>query len=235
MAPVERRGRAALWLGGLLVAGLCLAVLAAPWLAPRDPLAVDLGQRLLPPGGEFPLGSDQLGRCQLSRLLHGGRASLLLGLLAAGLAAGAGTLGGVAAGLAGGRVAWWLSRVVDVALAFPGLLLALVLVGTVGAGPGVLVAALGLVGWGWWARLVAGMVQKARSREHVLGAVAAGLPPGRILLGYVLPSSGPAWWWPWPRRAAWPSPPSRAWATWGWPCRRPPRSGARCSTSPASI
>ncbi|MFH1058491.1 MAG: peptide ABC transporter permease, partial [Pseudomonadota bacterium] len=131
MARPERsqNGALALWAGGLILGGLALAALLAPWLAPQDPLAIDLGQRLLPPGWGHLLGTDHLGRCQLSRLLWGGRVSLWLGLMAAGLAGGLGLAAGVAAGLARRGLDWALARLIDVGLAFPGLLLALVLVG----------------------------------------------------------------------------------------------------------
>ncbi|MCA1906227.1 MAG: ABC transporter permease subunit [Desulfarculus sp.] len=188
----SRGGGFHLWAGGLILAGLVLAALAAPWLAPHDPLALDLGQRLLPPAWDHPLGTDHLGRCQLSRLIWGGRVSLILGILASALSWGMGLVGGVAAGLAGRRLDWPLARIIDVGLAFPGLLLALVLVGTLGANPWALVLALAGAGWPWWARLTRSLVRAARGQPFVLGGRAAGVGGWRMLRRYILPQIWPA-------------------------------------------
>lgn len=186
-----RGGPGRLWAGGLILGGLALAALLAPWLAPRDPLAVDLGQRLLPPAWGYPLGTDHLGRCQFSRLVWGGRISLWLGLLASVLAWGLGVAWGLAAGLAGRRLDWLLARLIDVGLAFPGLLLALVLVGMLGSAPWVLVAALACAGWPWWARLTRQQVRVARGKEFVLGGRATGVRGWRLLRRYIMPQVWP--------------------------------------------
>lgn len=185
------QGALQLWAGGLVLGGLALAALLAPWLSPQDPLAIDLGGRLLPPEWGHPLGTDHLGRCQLSRLLWGGRVSLWLGLMASALAWGLGLMAGVAAGLAGRRLDWPLARLIDAGLAFPGLLLALVLVGGLGAEPWVLVLALSLSGWPWWARLARGLVREARTRPYVLGGQAAGVGGWRLLRRYIMPQVWP--------------------------------------------
>lgn len=192
VAKHRRAGDVRLWTGGLLLAGLVLTALAAPWLGPQDPLTLDLGQRLLPPTWEHPLGTDHLGRCQLSRLIWGGRVSLLLGILASVLSCGLGLVCGVAAGLANRRLDWPLARIIDMGLAFPGLLLALVMVGAMGAKSWVLVLALASAGWPWWARLTRGLVRAARAQPFVLGGIAAGVGGWRLLRRYILPQVWPA-------------------------------------------
>ena len=180
------------WAGGLLLALLAAAVWAAPLLAPQDPLRVELGQRLQPPSAAHWLGTDQLGRDQLSRLLYGGRVSLLAGLAASGAALLLGLAWGIGAGLAGRAVEFLLMRVADVGLAFPGLLLALVLVGTLQGGIWALVLALLLTGWAWWARLARGLLKETQSREFVLGGRALGVAGWRLLWAYLLPQMWPS-------------------------------------------
>ena len=184
-------GRGRIWAGGLLLALMAAAVLAAPLLVPQDPLWVELGQRLQPPSAAHLLGTDQLGRDQLSRLLHGGRISLLAGLAASGAALVLGMAWGVGAGLAGRAGGFLLMRTADVGLAFPGLLLGLVLVGTWQGGVWALVTALALTGWAWWARLARGLLKEAQGREFVLGGRALGVGGWRLLGSYLLPQVWP--------------------------------------------
>lgn len=185
--PERSAGSGRIWAGALLLALMAIAVLAAPLLAPQDPLGVELGQRLQPPSAAHLLGTDQLGRDQLSRLLHGGRISLLAGLAASGAALVLGMAWGVGAGLAGRAGDFLLMRTADVGLAFPGLLLALVLVGTWQGGVWALVTALALTGWAWWARLSRGLLKEAQGREFVLGGRALGVGGWRLLGSYLLP------------------------------------------------
>ena len=167
---------------------LILAAAAlAPWLAPRDPLATDLAQRLQPPGWEHPLGTDQLGRCVLSRLLWGARLSLGASLTASLLALGLGGALGLAAGLGGRLADAGLTWLIDAALALPGLMLALVLTGLTGASLEGLVLGLAGAAWPWWARLVRGLAQSAEAKEYVLGARTVGVRGGRLLRHYILP------------------------------------------------
>ena len=121
---------------GLLILGL-LAVLAAaaPRLSPRDPIRTSPREALQPPGHAFPLGSDQYGRDVLSRVLHGARISLAVGLVAVAIAVGLGTPIGLVSGYYGGRLDVLLMRAVDVMLAFPGILLALAIVSVLPPSP----------------------------------------------------------------------------------------------------
>ncbi len=173
--------------GSCILALLLLIGLAAPWLAPHDPLRTDLAHRLEPPSLAYPLGTDHLGRCELSRLMFGTRISLWVGLAASLLSLAMGLLAGVASGL--GK--WWLEAplrgVLDIALAFPGLLLALVLVGAMG--PSALSLVLGIAGsvWPWWGRLVRGLVMSAKQSEFVMGGRVVGVEGLRLVRHYILP------------------------------------------------
>ena len=133
-------GQGRVWFGAGVVSLLLIAALAAPLLAPQDPLRQDLFAALLPPawlsGGEaaFPLGTDSLGRDLLSRLIYGARVALIVAVIAATLAALLGTLLGLMAGYFGGWVDTAISRLVDIWMAFPPVLLSIVLVAVIGAG-----------------------------------------------------------------------------------------------------
>jgi peptide/nickel transport system permease protein len=177
------RGRVAL----IGLAALLLSAVAAPLLTPHDPVAQDLAANLAPPSVEHPLGCDKLGRDQLSRILYGGRVSLTVGVASVIASVSIGLLIGAIAGYAGGATDFWLMRLVDVLLAFPGMLLAIALAAVFGPGLPNVVLALSLVGWTGYARLVRGEVLAIRERDHIEAAVALGVPAPRILLRHVLP------------------------------------------------
>jgi ABC-type dipeptide/oligopeptide/nickel transport system permease subunit len=177
--------------GACILVVLLFVGLAAPWLAPHDPLRTHLSNRLAEPGLAYPLGTDHLGRCVLSRLIYGARISLWAGLSASILSLALGLLAGIAAGL--GRP--WLERslrgVLDIGLAFPGLLLALVLVGAMG--PSVPSLVLGIAGsvWPWWGRLVRGLVMSAKQSDFVMGGRVVGVGGFRLVRHYILPQIVP--------------------------------------------
>jgi len=179
-----RRIRAA---AGLLATLVCLAA-AAPWLAPLDPGRQDLGATLAPPSRLHPLGQDTLGRDLLARVLHGGRVSLLVGLVTVTTSLLLGTTIGALAGWSGGWVDELVMRLVDVLLAFPGLLLAIALTAVLGASLRNVLLALCLIGWTGFARLARGEVLRLRGREFVEAARALGAPDRRILWRHLLPS-----------------------------------------------
>lgn len=169
-----------------------LAAILAPWLAPYDPATQALAQRLDGPSAQHVLGLDELGRDILSRVLLGARISLLVGVVVVGVSAAVGTFFGSLAGYYGGRVDQSISRVMDVLLAFPGLLLAIALVAVLGPSLTNVVLALTLIGWVGYARLVRGQVLRAREFEYVVAARALGAGTWRILGRHVLPSALPA-------------------------------------------
>jgi len=173
-----------------LAAGVLLLWAAAALAAPLLPLAPDrirLPQILAPPGPGLPLGSDDLGRPVFDRLVAGARVSFVVGLGVVALSLTAGTLIGGVAGLAGGLADLALVRVMDVFLAFPGILLAIALAGILGPGIDNLIFALAAVGWVGYARLVRAQVLSLKERDHVTAARALGARPGRILRYHLLP------------------------------------------------
>jgi len=171
-----------------------LAALAAPWL-PLTPDAVDLPAILAPPrmgSGMGPalgsaLGHDDLGRPVLDRLLMGARTSFAVGVGVVALSALVGSLIGAVAGYVGGWVDLVLVRLVDVFLAFPGILLAIALAGVLGPGVDNVIVALAVVGWVGYARLARAQVLSLKRRDHVTAARALGAGPGRILWRHLLP------------------------------------------------
>lgn len=170
------------------LAALVLCTLAAPWVAPYDPLALDLDSRLLGSGGDHLLGTDQLGRDVFSRILFGARWSLGTAVAVTLVVMVIGVTLGAASGYAGGRFDAAVVLVIDSLLAFPSLLLAMAVVAVVGPGLTGLLVALVAVGWAGYARVVRSMVLSLRQREYVLASVALGARPGRILCGHLLPN-----------------------------------------------
>lgn len=174
--------------GFVLLSVFTLAAVAAPLLAPHDPATVDVVRKLAPPSGEFPLGTDHLGRDVLSRLLHGARISLGTTVLAAFAIAVTGLVLGTIAGFVGGIVDAAISRVIDILLAFPGLLLALALTGVLGPNLRNLMLAVIVVSWAGYARVVRGAVLAERERSYVEAARATGASSGRIIVRHLLPN-----------------------------------------------
>jgi peptide/nickel transport system permease protein len=173
-------------LAGLLAAGALLAV-AAGVFSPAAGTRIELSEGLSRPSVEHPLGQDKLGRDVLARTLAGARVSMAVALAAVTISLTIGTAVGACAGFLGGPVDFALMRLVDVLLAFPGLLLAIALAGLLGPGIGNVVLALSAIGWTGYARVVRGEVMRLRRREHVEAAVALGVPSRSILLRHVLP------------------------------------------------
>jgi peptide/nickel transport system permease protein len=159
---------------------------------PFDPSAQDLPRRLVGPTWTHPLGLDELGRDVLARVLAGARISFLVGLTVVSVSASVGTLLGAVAGYFGGLVDDLISRVTDVLLAFPGLLLAIALVAVLGPSLTNVLFALTVIGWVGYARLVRGQVLRAREFEYVLAARALGAGAPRILWRHVVPNAIPA-------------------------------------------
>jgi ABC-type dipeptide/oligopeptide/nickel transport system permease subunit len=171
----------------LLVA--MITALAAPLVAPHDPLRQNLGNALARPGRAHLLGTDNVGRDVMSRVIWGTRVSLLAGFLSVAIAALAGSLLGVVAGYAGGRVDGLVMRLMDAVLSFPPLVLALALGAVLGAGlTGVLIA-LGVVYTPTFARLMRGQVLAVKARDYVDAARALGAPGWRIAWHHVMPNA----------------------------------------------
>ena len=153
---------------GFIVIALLLAfALAAPLLAPYDPLQQDLANRLLPPGGDYLLGTDELGRDLLSRIIYGSRISLYIIMLVTIILAPIGLTIGVVAGYFGGKIDTFLMRITDVFLAFPGLVLALAFVAALGPSLDNAIIAIALTGWPGLARLARAETLVFRSHDYI--------------------------------------------------------------------
>ena len=164
------------------------ASFAAPLIAPHQPLTVNSGQQFAPPGALHWLGADRFGRDVFSRALWGGRASLLGATLATSVAVGAGLVVGGLAGLGGSWLDWFLMRVVDVMLSFPGLLLAIALVAVLGVGETQAALAVGISLVPSFARVVRVTVIGVLQQDYVAAARAIGATRLRIFVRHVLPN-----------------------------------------------
>lgn len=175
---------------GALPAGILLLWGLAALFGPALPLApnqIALPQILEGPSAAFPMGTDDLGRPVLDRLIVGARTSFLVAIGVVSLSLVVGVLIGGTAGYLGGWVDLVLMRLIDVFLAFPGILLAIALAGMLGPGLGNLVVALAAVGWVGYARLTRAQVLSLRERDHVLAARALAVTAPRLLVRHLLP------------------------------------------------
>ncbi len=166
-----------------------LVAILAPVLSPHDPLKQDILSRLEPPSSEYLLGTDELGRDVLSRLLYGARLSLAVGMSALGLGVVVGVTLGLISGYRGGTIDNVIMRIMDILMAFPGVLLAILIVALLGSGITNLVLAIGFWLVPVFARLVRGTVLALREREFIQAATAMGARDGRILIRHVLINS----------------------------------------------
>jgi peptide/nickel transport system permease protein len=194
---VGTTGRPRLIRQTLGVAGLAVLVLvglvslAAPYLTSHDPRAQDLGNKLQAPSRQYPLGTDQLGRDVLSRVLHGGRNTLGGSLLALAILSALGILIGGLAGYAGGLVETLLMRVTDAVLTFPYLVLALALAAAFSPSLLTVVIAVSLTWWGHYARVMRSMVLGVCAMPFVETAHALGAGHGRVIGRHVMPNVAP--------------------------------------------
>ena len=178
--------------GFVIVSIAILAALLGPVLTPYDPAAQDLARRLEAPSLAHPFGLDELGRDILARILSGAQISLLVGLAVVSVSSIVGMLVGSVAGYFGGRVDDVISRIIDVLMAFPGILLAIALVAVLGPSLTNVVIALSVIGWVGYARLVRGQALRAREFDFVQAARALGAGSRRIVVRHILPTALPA-------------------------------------------
>jgi peptide/nickel transport system permease protein len=180
--------------GAAIFLAIVLSAVCAPWIAPHDPLVVDIRHRMAPPawmeGGarEHPLGTDQIGRDLLSRVIWGGRVSLVVGVTAVLLSSTIGILFGLGAGYFGGRLDWSIMTFINVMLTFPFVLLALAVIAVLGPSMPNMIIVLGVTGWPVYARVVRAETLALREREFVLAARALGGSHARIVFRQILPN-----------------------------------------------
>ena len=176
-------------LGGLLVLAWIVLAMAAPLIAPFPPDAVDVSVRLQPPAAAHLLGTDELGRDVLSRLIYGARISLFTGIVVVLIGGIVGTLIGGIAAYAGGWLEEVLMRFTDLVLCFPPIILALAIAAALGIGTTNTIIAILIVWWPKFARLARSLVLQQRAREYVEAALIAGYGPGRILGRHIIPNA----------------------------------------------
>ena len=184
------RSRAAV-VGLALTSAFILLALLAPLLAPYDPTAFTLGQQLKPPSAANLLGTDELGRDILSRLLYGSRITLLITLGAVLVSLVIGTFLGIVAGFLGGWTDTLIMRLMDILLAMPGFLLASAIIAALGAGTFNVVVAVGVFSIPSFARVARGSTLSVKQQDYVLAARALGEPPGGIMWKHILPNVTP--------------------------------------------
>src|ERR1700682_4008384 len=181
-----RQNRAAL-VGLAVILLLVVAAVLAPRLAPHNPYAVALETRLQPPDSTHLLGTDELGRDILSRVIFGARVSLWVGVVTVALSGVIGVSGGLVAGYLGGNWDVVIMRLVDVFLAFPVIILTIAIVAVRGPGLTNVLIALALVFWTTYARVVRGVVLTLRDEEYAWAARTLGASTTRIVLRHLLP------------------------------------------------
>ena len=177
--------------GLVIVLGMSLLALLAPWIAPYDPAAYDLDAVLMPPSPSHLLGTDDLGRDVFSRLLYGARVSLWVGFVAVGISVAVGVFLGLLAGYFGGWVDEIIMRGVDVMLCFPSFFLILSVIAFLDSSLVNIMAVIGLTSWMGVARLVRAETLSLRERDFVAASKLAGASPARDLLTHILPSALP--------------------------------------------
>ena len=186
---IRRRLPRKFWIGAVIVALYVLMALLAPWIAPHDPDAQDVVNRLADPSWNHPVGTDELGRDVLSRLIFAARIDLTVGFLGALLPMVVGTALGALAGYAGKWVDVVVMRTADVVQAFPAYILIIALVFALGQGAGTILLAFTLTVWVIYARIVRDEILRVRGLDYVQAARAAGLPHTRIIARHVLPNT----------------------------------------------
>ncbi len=175
-------------IGVVIFALLILASLLAPWIAPYDPLQLDRKAMMAPPSSTHLLGTDDLGRDLLSRVLWGGRESLKAGYLAVLIGMAGGILIGLVSGFYGGKVDTLIQRLTEVFLAFPNILLTLSFVAILGPGLTSVMLAIGFARIPGYARMVRGSVLDAQTRDYITAARLIGATNGRIMYKHILPN-----------------------------------------------
>ncbi len=179
-------------IGAIVLLLIVIAAVFAPVLAPYDPTTQNLANRLQPPNLEHLLGTDELGRDQLSRVMHGGRASLTVGLGAMVISVAVGLLVGLAAGFFGGLLDTVLMRLTDGIMAFPVFFLLIAITAITGPSIVNVTIIIGLTTWPVIARLVRGEVLSLREREYVLAARISGATAGQIMRRHLIPNVTPS-------------------------------------------
>lgn len=176
-------------LGAIIVFILILVAIVGPYVAPYDPVEIDMANRFAPPGMEHPLGTDDFGRDTLSRVIYGARVSLQVGIIAVSIAATVGSLLGMLAGYGNRILDEIIMRSMDVLFAFPAILLAIAVLAALGKGVENAMIAIGIVYIPIFARIARSSVLSIREEEFIEAARASGATDARILFRHILPNA----------------------------------------------
>ncbi len=179
------------FVSALIIAALVLIAVAANFISPFDPLRINLDQLRLPPSFKHWMGTDNMGRDVLSRVIFGTRVSLSVGLVAALISMVIGIVVGTVGGYVGGFWDGGLTALTDMVMAFPSLLLAIGISVVLPPGIYTVMLALSLVGWASFARLARGMVLSMKEQQFVEAARASGSGPMRVMFRHILPNCLP--------------------------------------------
>lgn len=174
-----------LWLA---IAGLCIFIAIAPLLAPNDPNGFSLPLRLQGISWQFPLGTDHMGRCVLSRLLYGFHVTPMAAFLIVVISVGIGCTLGLLSGYSGGFVDQGIMRLVDGIFVFPAIAIALTISAVLGLGMNAIIIALGAVHWAEYARITRNMAATEKQRTYIQAAKSIGTSPPRIMYRHILPN-----------------------------------------------
>lgn len=185
---MARKGKWAVIISSIVLLFFFLISILAPWIAPHNPIEVNLALKLSLPSWEYPLGTDHLGRCNLSRLLYGARVSLGFAFLIFVASLGVGLLVGTFAGYKGGWIDLLLMRFCDGIMAFPNLVLVLGIVGLLGPGLWQVVLALMMVQWVYYARMIRGMIVSMKEQNFITAARISGSSTGKIIWRHLIPN-----------------------------------------------
>jgi peptide/nickel transport system permease protein len=183
------------FVGAVIIVLEILVALLAPVLSPHDPIEQNIARRLTPPGWvangtwRYPLGTDQLGRDILSRIIYGSRVSLLVGFLSVAISLPLGVLIGLTAGYFGGKLDDFMMRIADTQLAFPFILLAITIVGVLGPTPRNVILILGIGGWVVYARITRGQVLSLKEKDFIEAARGLGVSHVRMLSHHIFPNT----------------------------------------------
>jgi peptide/nickel transport system permease protein len=178
-------------IGGVVIVLIVLIAIFAPWVAPYNPYKVDLNEQFQKPGLKYLLGTDMYGRDVLSRIIYGSRISLMIGLVPTIISMVVGSILGIISGYYGGKVDFIIMSISDMVLAFPSLLLAMVVMYTLGASLLNIYIALSVVGWAGTARVVRSQTLSMKEKEFVEAARAIGVKNSVIMTKHIFPNCIP--------------------------------------------
>ena len=179
-------------LSGLLILLMIAAAICAPLVSPYDPYAINLSERFQPPSGTHLMGTDEYGRDTFSRIIYGSRISLTIGLVPTFISMVIGTILGLVSGFFGGKTDFVIMRLADVVLAFPSLLLAMVIMYTLGASLLNLFIALSVISWAGTARVVRSQTMSLKEKEFVEAARSIGVKDRTIITRHIFPNCMPS-------------------------------------------